>query len=185
LTQPGLTKKVVEALGLCSKNPTAVSTPAEKAPLHHDVGGVPHDGPVNYASVVEMLLYITGQSRPDCAFAVHQCARYTFEPKRSHVVALKRLGPWKELWIKASSSILRRTCASTGTPMSTPLAYGDSTTSRIRIALGAEQGMSSPSLAVPPSGDPPSKLKLRFQQWRRSQLSHTPIREEVESAQLR
>ncbi|KAL7548695.1 hypothetical protein ACHAWF_014726, partial [Thalassiosira exigua] len=92
LTQPGLTKKVIEALGLCSKNSTAVSTPAEKTPLPRDVGGVPHDGPVNYASVVGMLLYITGHSRPDCVFAVHQCARYTFKPKRSHVVALKRLG---------------------------------------------------------------------------------------------
>ncbi|KAL7523285.1 hypothetical protein ACHAWF_000456, partial [Thalassiosira exigua] len=92
LTKAGLTKKVVEALGLYSKNSTAVSTPAEKAPLPRDVGGVPHYGPINYARVVGILLYIMGHSRPDCAFAVHQCARYTFEPKRSHVVALKHLG---------------------------------------------------------------------------------------------
>ncbi|KAL7519736.1 hypothetical protein ACHAWF_000253, partial [Thalassiosira exigua] len=39
-----------------------------------------------------MLLYLTGHSRPDCTFVVHQCARYTLEPKRSHIVALKLLG---------------------------------------------------------------------------------------------
>ncbi|KAL7549783.1 hypothetical protein ACHAWF_013048 [Thalassiosira exigua] len=92
LTQPGLTKKVIEALGLCSKYSTALATLAEKAPLPRDVRGVRYDGPISYASVVGMLLYLTGHSRPDCAFAVHQCARYTFEPKHSHIAALKRIG---------------------------------------------------------------------------------------------
>ncbi|KAL7526402.1 hypothetical protein ACHAWF_008462 [Thalassiosira exigua] len=92
LTQPGLTKKVIEALGLCSKHSTPVATPAEKAPLPCDINGEPYDGPISCASVVGMLLYLTGHSRPDCAFAVHQCARYNFEPKRSHVAALKRIG---------------------------------------------------------------------------------------------
>ncbi|KAL7547469.1 hypothetical protein ACHAWF_011772 [Thalassiosira exigua] len=92
LTQPGLIKKVVEALGLCTKYSTALATPSEKAPLPRDLSGVPYTGSINYASVIGMLLYITGHSRPDCAFAVHQCARYTFEPKRTHVAALKRIG---------------------------------------------------------------------------------------------
>jgi hypothetical protein len=38
------------------------------------------------------LLYLAGPSRPDIAFAVNQCARYTFQPTRKHVVALKRSG---------------------------------------------------------------------------------------------
>ena len=38
-----------------------------------------------------MLLYLTWHSRPDYAFAVHQCERYTFEPKRSHEAALKQI----------------------------------------------------------------------------------------------
>ncbi len=33
LSQPGLAKRIVEALGLSSKYSTLVSTPAEKAPL--------------------------------------------------------------------------------------------------------------------------------------------------------
>ena len=64
----------------------------ECAALPQDLDGTPASGTINYASVVGMLLYLCGHSRPDIAFAVHQCARYTFEPKRSHEVALLRIG---------------------------------------------------------------------------------------------
>ncbi len=40
-----------------------------------------------------MLLYL-GHSRPDIAFATHQCTRYTFAPKQSHEDALKRIGQY-------------------------------------------------------------------------------------------
>ncbi len=68
-----------------------VATPAEKAALGEDVDGPPASGQINYASVIGMLLYL-GHSRPDIAFATHQCARYTFSPKLSHEEALKRIG---------------------------------------------------------------------------------------------
>ena len=92
LTQPGLTKRIIEALGLSSKYSTALHTPAACAPLARDKDGEPISGTINYASVIGMLLYLAGHSRPDIAFAVHQCARYTFDPKRSHEVALKHIG---------------------------------------------------------------------------------------------
>ena len=90
-TQVGLTKKIIDALGLDSKHSTAVATPAEKAALGKDIDGPPASGQVNYASVIGMLLYL-GHSRPDIAFATHQCACYTFAPKQSHKNALKRIG---------------------------------------------------------------------------------------------
>jgi hypothetical protein len=92
LTQSGLTKRIVEALGLCSTNSTAISTPAEAAPLPKDVDGAPSSGNFNYAAVIGMMLYLSGHSRPDIAFAVHQCARYTFNPTRRHEIALIRIG---------------------------------------------------------------------------------------------
>ena len=96
LTQSGLTQRVIEALGLGSSYSTSCSTPAEQAALPRGADGVPVTGSFNYAAVVGMLLYLTGHSRPNCAFAVHQCARYTFEPKRSHKAAPKRIGRyWK------------------------------------------------------------------------------------------
>jgi hypothetical protein len=92
LTQAGLTKRIVEALGLCSSYSTAIGTPAETSPLPKDVNGDPPSATFNYAAVVGMLLYLSGHSRPDIAFAVHQCARYTFNPTRRHELALIRIG---------------------------------------------------------------------------------------------
>ncbi len=49
-TQVGLTKRIIDALGLDSKHSTAVATPAEKAALSKDIDGPPTSGQVNYAS---------------------------------------------------------------------------------------------------------------------------------------
>ena len=45
----------------------------------------------NYASIIGMLMYLSSNSRPDIQFAVHQCARFTHNPKKSHVNAVKRI----------------------------------------------------------------------------------------------
>jgi hypothetical protein len=91
LLQTGLIKRIISAVGLCSSNSTAISTPAEASPLPKDSEGAPASGSFNYAAAVGMLLYLCGHSRPDIAFAVHQCARYTFCPTRRHELALVRI----------------------------------------------------------------------------------------------
>ena len=80
LKQEGLTKRIIEALGLNSKYSTPVDTPAETTALGRDVDGKEASGSINYASVVGMLLYL-GHSRPDMSFATHQCARYNHSSK--------------------------------------------------------------------------------------------------------
>ena len=45
----------------------------------------------SYSSVVGMLLYLASNSRPDIAFATHQCARFTHSPKASHEAAILRI----------------------------------------------------------------------------------------------
>jgi hypothetical protein len=92
LLQKGLTKRIITALGLDSSLSTSISTPAEAAPLPKDTNGEPASGNINYAATVGMLLYLSGHSRPDIAFAVHQVARYTFQPRRRHEQALIRIG---------------------------------------------------------------------------------------------
>lgn len=67
-------------------------TPAASEPLVKDNDGEPPNGPFNYASVVGMLQYLQGHSRPDISYAVSQCARFVHSPKRSHEVALERIG---------------------------------------------------------------------------------------------
>ena len=91
LTQSGLSQRIINALGL-SKYSNSCATPTELAPLPKDVNGERASGTINYASVVGMLLYLCGHSRPDLSFAVHQCARYTFAPTKRHEKALLRIG---------------------------------------------------------------------------------------------
>ena len=92
LTQAGLIDRIISALGLHAKYSTNKDTPADTSPLPKDSNGTPADPVFPYASIIGMLLYLSGHSRPDIAFAVHQCARYTFQPTHRHVTALKRIG---------------------------------------------------------------------------------------------
>lgn len=89
LTQPGLIHKVLEAAGMQDCHP--VSTPAVTTPLGSDKHGRPFQEEWEYASIIGMLMYLANNSRPDIAFAVHQCARFTHSPRHSHSVAIKRI----------------------------------------------------------------------------------------------
>ncbi len=89
LVQEGLAKRIVEALGV--GHLSAVSTPAD-GPLVKDEHGEPGNGLYNYASVVGMLNYYTGHSHPELAFATSQVCRFVHNPKRSHEIALERIG---------------------------------------------------------------------------------------------
>ena len=91
MKQTGLIDRVIEAIGLDVKFATKKMTPATGVPLIKDEDGEPMDGDFNYASVVGMLLYLSGHTRPDIAYAVNCCARYMFSPRKRHEIALKRI----------------------------------------------------------------------------------------------
>ena len=86
--QTGLIDRVLTELGLMDCSPVAY--PAERKPLSS--GGNVRMKSWNYASVVGMLLYISGHSRPDIAFAVHQVARFTHNPTDKHEKAIILIG---------------------------------------------------------------------------------------------
>jgi hypothetical protein len=92
MKQTGLIDRIIEALGLDTKLATNKWTPAEGTPSTKDEDGEGPQGSFSYASVVGMLLYLSGHSRPDIAYAVNCCARYMFNPRLSHEKALKRIG---------------------------------------------------------------------------------------------
>ena len=91
LTQKGLAQRIVDALQI--QDLPTVSTPADDV-LGKDEDGDPPNGTFSVPSVIGMLWYLYGHSRPDLGFAVSQVARFAFSPKRSHELALIRIGQY-------------------------------------------------------------------------------------------
>ena len=92
VTQKGLIERVIRALSLDHNASTSTRTPTENTALGSHVDGEPCKEKFSYPSVIGMLMYLTSNSRPDLAFAVHQCARFNHLPRRAHELALKRIG---------------------------------------------------------------------------------------------
>jgi hypothetical protein len=88
--QEGLIKKVISALGLDESSPKP--TPAVAPPLGKALDDSPCSGNLSYSSIIGMMLYLSSNTRPDIAFAVNQCARFSSNPKQCHELALKRIG---------------------------------------------------------------------------------------------
>ena len=89
LRQRGLIDKILVTCGMVDCN--TKTTPCNQVPLGSDPSGDPVTGKFEYASVVGMLMYLSSNSRPDIQYAVHQCARFTHFPKKSHEDAIHRL----------------------------------------------------------------------------------------------
>ena len=93
LAQPQLIQSILEDLNLTGDNVKVATTPALSTRiLHADLEGEPFDEHFNYRRVIGKLNYLERSTRPDLAFAVHQCARFSANPKQSHAKAVKRIG---------------------------------------------------------------------------------------------
>jgi len=89
LSQPGLIKKVLEDLQL--DDVPAADVPATEV-LGKDPLGEPCQCSWSMSTMVGKLQYIYGHSRPEIGFALSQCSRFTFCPKRSHELAIIQIG---------------------------------------------------------------------------------------------
>ena len=90
LRQKGLINRIISAVGM-DENSNSAKMPAATTGVGADVGGKVREKNWNYASVVGMLLYLAGNTRPDIAFAVHQAARFSHKPMKVHEDAVKRI----------------------------------------------------------------------------------------------
>lgn len=89
LYQPGLTNRIIQALGLTESR--TKQTPAVE-PLGKCALDPSSSGTFNYRSVIGMMMYLGNNTRPDCSFAIHQCARFSIDPRVPHEQAVKRIG---------------------------------------------------------------------------------------------
>ena len=80
--------KIIKTLGLEDAN--SAPTPATNI-LTKDEDGEMREHDWNYRSVIGMLGYLQQTTRPDISFAVHQCARFSNHPKKTHEAAVKRI----------------------------------------------------------------------------------------------
>jgi hypothetical protein len=81
LTQACLMDRIIGALGLEQDKSTGKSAPAEYGCLGTSADDEACDESFNYRSFVGMMQYLSGHTRPDIAFAVSQCARFSSNPK--------------------------------------------------------------------------------------------------------
>jgi hypothetical protein len=70
----------------CKPNKTPVTTVL--CSLKNDP---PHSKEWEYSLMIGMLMYLSCNSQPDIAFAVHQCARFTHDPRCGHSQAVKQI----------------------------------------------------------------------------------------------
>ena len=92
MSQPFLIEKIIGALGDAVTEANVKDSPAVfKEILHKDEDGPERRQTWHYRSVIGMLNYLAASTRPDILFAVHQCARFSANPKLSHERAVKRI----------------------------------------------------------------------------------------------
>ena len=89
LRQRGLIDKILLTCGM--KDCNTKSTPCNQTPLGTNLDGDTVTGKFEYASAVGMLMYLSSNSGPDIQYAVHQCARFTHFPKKTHEDAILRI----------------------------------------------------------------------------------------------
>ena len=90
LSQPQLINQVIKDVNVINNKPRPTPAVSTKI-LHRDLDGKPFDGSFDYASVIGKLNFLEKGSRPDIAYAVHQCARFSSAPRQSHGEAVRNI----------------------------------------------------------------------------------------------
>jgi hypothetical protein len=92
LSQPHLINTILTDLGMVEGTKSKPTPAVASKLLSRDIHGQPIDEKWNYRSIVGKLNFLEKSTRPDIAYATHQCARFCADPKVSHAEAVKRIG---------------------------------------------------------------------------------------------
>ena len=94
LTQPHLIKQILADLGFNERTGSKATPAASTVKLHRDTYGKAFDEEWHYRSIIGKLNFVEKSTRLDLAYSVHQCARFSADPKDSHAKAVKRIGKY-------------------------------------------------------------------------------------------
>ena len=75
MKQTGLIKRVIESVGFDDGMVKGNFIPSQQIPLVKDSYDEPTSGVFSYSSVVGVLLYLSGRTRPDISFTANCCAK--------------------------------------------------------------------------------------------------------------
>ena len=92
--QPHLINQIVEEVGINPREEIKTTPALSTKILRRCRDDPPAKMDFNYRRVIGKLNYLEKISRPDIAYAVHQCARFCSDPKEEHVKALKHLAKY-------------------------------------------------------------------------------------------
>ena len=92
LTQPQLIDSIIKDLHLQGGSNTKKTPVVPTNLLHKDTDGTDMKPEFHYRSVIGKLNFLGKSTKPDISVSIHQCARFSERPKRSHAEAVKRIG---------------------------------------------------------------------------------------------
>ena len=92
LSQPHLIDAIIKDLHLQPDSNHKTTPAVPSTLLHKDTDGSDMQPEFHYRSVIGKLNFLEKSTRPDISVSVHQCARFSEAPKKSHAEAVKRIG---------------------------------------------------------------------------------------------
>ena len=94
LSQPHMIQSVLNDLKFNERTGTKKTPASPAVKLNRDTHGESMKDEWSYRAIIGKMNFIEKSTRPDIAYAVHQCARFSSDPKESHATAVKRIGKY-------------------------------------------------------------------------------------------
>ena len=106
LMQPQLIDSIIKDLHLQSSSNSKKAPSVTTSLLHKDTDGPEMTPDFHYRSVIGKLNFLEKSTRPDISISIHQCARFSEHPKKSHAEAVKRIGRY--LFVTRNKGLILR-----------------------------------------------------------------------------
>jgi hypothetical protein len=91
LRQPHLIQQILDKVGMLPQSKTKDKAAPTSTILQWDLDGSPFQEKWDYRCIIGKLNFLEKSTRPEIAYAVHQCARFVSNPREFHANAVKYL----------------------------------------------------------------------------------------------